>query len=180
MVLIRVGIIWHGVVVASGMLAMAHYTADDLCIAARKGKVGLVRSILTVVSPNSSDSCGMTAVHWAAQFAHPRLVDLLIAHGSKVNTRGQRFGVTPLHCAASVGCMASVRLLLAAGADPSIATQDGLNSLHYAASLGRFEIASLLYEHGASLHGGHAAEQNPVYRAICKDQGGVFAHLAKR
>ena len=154
---------------------MAHYTTDDLCAAARRGKTGLMRSILTVVRPNSRDSGGMTALHWAAQYARPRVVELLLARGARVNMQSQQVARTPLHYAALTGCMESVQLLLGAGADPNIVTTDGLNSLHYAACVGGLAVALLLHERGASLHGGPLAQKNPVYRAMCKDTGGVLS-----
>jgi len=178
MAVVRAVFVWSGVLWVPSALGMAHYTTDDLCAAARRGKTGLARSILTVVRPNSRDSGGMTALHWAAEHARPRVIELLLACGAKVNMQSRQVARTPLHYAALAGCMESVQLLLGAGADPNIVTTDGLNSLHYAACVGRLAVASLLHERGALLYGGPLAQKNPVYRAIRKDPGGVFARLA--
>lgn len=51
-------------------------------------------------------------------------------------TRADCYGQTPLHCAAANSYEGLVRLLLAAGADPSGADEDGYTALHGAAGTG--------------------------------------------
>jgi len=99
--------------------------------------------------PNLVDVRGFTALHFAA--SSPKRVEVvkaLLAHEAKPNARTTRDvprgneggvsfkGATPLFLAASVGNIAAVRALVAAGADPLIPTDLKTTPLHVAAGVG--------------------------------------------
>ncbi|HEX7081344.1 MAG TPA: ankyrin repeat domain-containing protein [Gammaproteobacteria bacterium] len=84
------------------------------------------------------------------------VAELLLEHGADVNVRLKRMapyrakldrgndtmlttGTTPLLRAAKAGDVPAIRLLLANGADPTLATEDGINPLMAAAGLGTQE-----------------------------------------
>jgi ankyrin repeat protein len=91
---------------------------------------------------HATDKNGVTALHHAVRFRSPIAVTTLIEHGAKVNQACRRNGSTPLHRAvtgtgapgtAGMGDTAReiIRILLAAGADPSIRNKAGKQPADY-------------------------------------------------
>jgi uncharacterized protein len=91
---------------------------------------------------NASDKNGVTALHHAVRFRIPMAVRALIEHGANVNQVCRKSGSTPLHRAVtSTGAPGTagkrketieiIRLLIAAGADPSIANKSGRKPADY-------------------------------------------------
>jgi ankyrin repeat protein len=92
---------------------------------------------------HATDKNGVTALHHAVRFRSPTAVKTLIEHGANVNQACRRNGSTPLHrTATQTGAPGTggrgeaakeiVQLLLAAGADPSIANKSGRKPVDYA------------------------------------------------
>ncbi len=70
------------------------------------------------------------------------------------------FGETPIHTAAALGNLNTVRFLLGRGADPNAEVEDGVRPLHYAAKCDSREVAEELLKAGANPQlkdGGHQA-----------------------
>jgi ankyrin repeat protein len=99
-------------------------------------------------------AAGRTALHSAIQRKMPELAALLLARGADPNARLERrlpslsrdvglqngldvvtIGATPFWLAASLGDVASMRILLAAGADPTLVTNDRTTALMVAAGI---------------------------------------------
>jgi ankyrin repeat protein len=87
-------------------------------------------------------------LQWAAHWNDLETVKLLLAAGAKPNV-ANRYGVTPLHEAATIGSSAIVAALLRAGAQADAAYGDGETALMLAARAGSVESVTLLIEAGA-------------------------------
>jgi len=96
---------------------------------------------------------GFPPLGFAIFFRHPWLARTLIEYGADVHAvaeNAQR--VAPVHAAASVGDVATMRLLLDHGADPNARQHSGFTPLHAAAGNGDLEMGKLLIERGADRH----------------------------
>ena len=101
---------------------------------------------------HAADKNGVTALHHAVRFRNVVAVRTLIEQGANVNQACRKSGSTPLHRAVtSTGAPGTagkhaevldiIRLLMAAGADPSITNKAGWTPADYAKDE---EISSLL------------------------------------
>ena len=86
---------------------------------------------------------GVRPVHAAGGRARPR-DDAAPARGGRRPERSPAGGFMPLHEAAHSDDVEMARLLLAHGADPSLAADDGRDSVRIAADDGSSAVASLL------------------------------------
>jgi uncharacterized protein len=91
---------------------------------------------------HATDKNGVTALHHAVRFRSPTAVRTLIEHGANVNQVCKRSGSTPLHRAVTTTgapgaagkrqeAIEIIRLLVAAGADSSIANKSGRKPADY-------------------------------------------------
>lgn len=91
---------------------------------------------------HEADKNGVTPLHSAVRFRSPAAVQTLIEHGADVNQTCRRSGSTPLHRAVTQTgapgtagrgpeALEIVRLLLAAGADPSVKNKSGKRPIDY-------------------------------------------------
>ena len=105
----------------------------------KKRLVALLRAGADI---HATDHNGVSALHHAVRFRSPIVVRTLIEHGANVNQACRKSGSTPLHRAvmttgapgtAGKGQQAVeiIRLLLAAGADPSIPNKSGRRPSDY-------------------------------------------------
>jgi len=105
---------------------------------------------------HATDKNGVTALHHAVRFRSPAAVATLIEHGANVNQVCRRSGSTPLHRAVTQtgapgtagrnqAAIEIIRLLLAAGANPSIANKLGKRPADYVADQ---EVKALLKSAG--------------------------------
>jgi ankyrin repeat protein len=103
----------------------------------------LLRALKAGADIYVTDKNGVTALHHAVRFRNPAAVKALIEHGANVNQACRRNGSTPLHRAATqTGAPGTagkdraakeiIRLLLAAGADPTITNKSGKKPADYA------------------------------------------------
>jgi ankyrin repeat protein len=96
---------------------------------------------------------GFPPVGYAIFFRHPALARALIERGADVNAAADNAArVAPVHAAASVGDVETMRLLIARGADVNARQQMGFTPLHAAAGNGDVEMAKLLVASGADRH----------------------------
>jgi tankyrase len=91
---------------------------------------------------HATDKNGVTALHHAVRFRSPAAVKTLIEYGANVDQACRRNGSTALHRAVTqTGAPGTagrdqeareiIQLLLAAGADPSIANKSGKRPIDY-------------------------------------------------
>jgi ankyrin repeat protein len=91
-----------------------------------------------------------TALHFAAFFAQPEAVRVLLERGADVHVVSPTFGnVTPLHSGAAGKSADVVHALLEGGADPNARQSGGFAPIHAAAQDGNTEMARDLLAHGA-------------------------------
>jgi tankyrase len=94
----------------------------------------LIKALKAGADIHATDKNGVSALHHAVRFRSPAAVKTLIEHGARVNQACRRNGSTPLHRAVTqtgapdtagrqAAAIEIIRLLLAAGADPSIANK---------------------------------------------------------
>ena len=140
---------------------------------ARAGTADGVKAVIAKgADVNAKESThGQTALMWAASQHHSSVVEVLLELGADLRARSrvytqhvknadrtanrepvttvQRGGSTPLHFAVRSGDVASVKLLLAAGADVNESLPDGMSPLIVAAQSGHGDVGALLLEKGA-------------------------------
>ena len=91
---------------------------------------------------DAADKNGVTALHHAVRFRNVEAVRTLIEHGANVNQVCRRSGSSPLHRAVTATgapgtagkrreALEIIRLLIAAGADPSVVNKSGRKPIDY-------------------------------------------------
>ena len=110
----------------------------------------LVAASPDAVGARSHD--GWTPLHLAAFFGHPRVAELLLAHGADVAARSNNASAnTPLHAALAANQKMVAGLLLGAGADVNASDAGGWRPLHLAAANGNLDSMKALVAQGADL-----------------------------
>lgn len=139
---------------AGAAMAEARFGLAD---AAEAGKAAAVRAMLAEgADPNTAQTDGTTALHWAAYHDDPETAKLLLDAGADANA-ANRYGVPPLALACTTRNGLLVRLLLDAGADANAVLEGGETVLMAAARAGDLESVEALLEAGADAA---AAERN--------------------
>lgn len=121
---------------------------QELHYRALEGDISGVRARLAAGDDISlQDKQGFTALHFAAQQSQTEAVRALLAAGVPVDLQ-DRFGNTPLWRAVfdSQGKIATVQLLLAAGANPNIPNEAGVTPRDLAKRMGAEEVAGLFLD----------------------------------
>lgn len=126
----------------------------DIFEAAATGNVTALGSSLAaqpnLVHEKSTD--GWTPLHLAAAFGTPEAVQLLLERRAAVDAVSTNPQTNqPLHAALALGRNPeTIRLLLAAGADPNARQTAGYTALFSAAAANRRDLAEILIAHGAN------------------------------
>ena len=159
-------------------------TALHVC--ARTGKPEAVRVLLAngATVDTIENWRGQTPLMWAAAEGHGDTMKVLIEAGADLNARSsiiawerQRTeeprdkwlppgGLTPLLFAARDGKVASVKVLLDAGADINLVDPDRHTPLILALTNGQFDVAGLLIERGADVNMEDKVGQTALYAAV--------------
>ncbi|XP_038627560.1 ankyrin repeat and SOCS box protein 14 [Tachyglossus aculeatus] len=125
--------------------------------AAYRGHFLALKSLVPVTDYTAIKQSGISPVHCAAAGSHPQCLEFLLQAGFDVNfmlDQRIRKGYddqrkSALYFAVSNGDLASVKLLLEAGALPN---QDPVNCLQLALRMGNYELIRMLLRHGANVN----------------------------
>ena len=128
----------------SGVYRRMSHPEEALLIAAREGNKKKVEELLKAgVSPDTASRNSYGALGYAGIGGHLEIMKLLIAHKADVNRRA-RFMKTPLNVTAGSSQIASAKLLLANGAEVSMANGNGAFVTHESAFWGQPEMLEFL------------------------------------
>ena len=136
-----------------------------LMIAAGKAKLQAVTFLIGKgASPSSEDNRGSNSLHFASQSGNTDIIELLLlTHGPDIDSTTAK-GSTPLMIAAGNGKLQAVECLLGKGASPSLESNEGWNSLHFASQSGNTDIIELLLllTHGPDIDSTTADDVTPL------------------
>ena len=121
-------------------------TAQDespLMMASLKGQLDLARKL--VDRGADVNKPGWAPLHYAATNGHLKIMELLLNENAHIDAASPN-GTTPLMMAAHYGSPAAVKLLLEAGADPTIRNQLGLTAIDFAYRANRTDAAEMIAE----------------------------------
>jgi uncharacterized protein len=119
---------------------------------------------------NSFSDDGFPAVGLAIFFRHPAIARRLIELGADINAAARNpQKVAPIHAAAAVRDLDTLRLLLERGANVNARQQMGFVALMTAAIHGDTEMAQLLIDHGADK--GAKADDGKSVVTMARDKG---------
>ena len=114
---------------------------SPLMLASIKGHVELVHQL---IAKNADvNKTGWTPLHYAASGAKPQIIRILLEHSAYIDAESPN-GSTPLMMAAMYGNAECVKILLDAGADPTLKNQLGLSTSDFARQASRLDSLSLI------------------------------------
>jgi ankyrin repeat protein len=138
--------------------------------AAARGHLKTVQILLAAgADPDSSSASGETPLASAACIGSHEVVQLLLDHGARVDTREDQSGLTALHRAAESGDKETIKLLLAKGADVNVKeSRNGkqCTPLHLAAEEGRKDAVEALLSAGANINAKDSDGRAPLWYAL--------------
>jgi len=120
--------------------------------AARKGDLGLCIKSIRDGADVSFNSCGLSALFYAAFYGHNMIIEYLVNCGANINEKNLT-GVTPLAKAvesARPDAINTVKCLLKHRADPNIADCNGNTPLIKAVKIGNIELVKCLIAHSTT------------------------------
>lgn len=126
-------------------LADENYSEFDIVKAVQYGALVRVRELVDGgYDVNLPDNDTITLLHWAAINNRSEIVKYLLEKDASVDAVGGDLNSTPLHWATRQGHLASVVLLINAGADPQIRDAEGCSPIHLAAQFGHTAVVAYL------------------------------------
>jgi ankyrin repeat protein len=129
---------------------------------------GLTFHLADMTDVNALMPSGESALHLAAAFDRPEMVEILVANGADLERRNRR-DRTPLHMARGE----TVEILLRFGVDLGARDDLGATPLHRAGH----EAAALLIAQGADIHARDRAGGTPLLRAVERGDDGLVRLL---
>ena len=125
-------------------------TTDENSVLHNLARVGNIKSIVIAVEKgagvNVTDKDGKLPLHYAAINGHSEVVGFLASKTDDINTKEETLGNTALHISAINGDIKSTKLLLKAGADPTILNSGDKKPLDYAVKYGYVDLVSYYIE----------------------------------
>jgi ankyrin repeat protein len=128
----------------------ATLTLFESCAAGEFDRVERMLADGAAVTAYSDD--GWTPLHLASFFGHPKVAELLLAHGADVTARSTNpNGNTPLHAALAGNHKMVAGILIGQGADVNAADAAGWRPLHLAAAGNSIDAIKALIAQGADV-----------------------------
>jgi len=129
---------------------------------------------------NTYSGDGWTPLHLAAFFGHPKIAELLLAHGADVAAMSRNAnGNMPLHAALAGNHKFIAGLLMGAGADVNAADAAGWRPLHLAAANNNLDAINALIAQGADVSAGNGEGLTALSLAQEKNHREAAALLRK-
>ncbi|KAG9648244.1 purine and uridine phosphorylase, partial [Aureobasidium melanogenum] len=125
---------------------------------------------------DARDENGRTALYWASELSHDKIVQMLLDSGADVNTKGGRYG-NALQAASYEGRGKIVQMLLDRGADVYALGGYYGNALQAASASGHDEIVRMLLDRGADVNAQDVYYGNALQAASAEGQGKVVQML---
>jgi Ankyrin repeats (3 copies)/Ankyrin repeats (many copies) len=100
---------------------------------------------------NELDSDGRTALFWASEYGHEKVVQILLERGADINARGRGYS-NALYTASEGGHEKVVQMLLERGADVNTQGGEYGNALQAASYGGHEKVVQILLERGADVN----------------------------
>jgi ankyrin repeat protein len=114
---------------------------SPLMIAALKGYTDLARQL--IARDADVNKTGWAPLHYAAAGGHLDMIQLLLDENAYIDAESPN-KTTPLMMAAHYGSPEAVKLLLEAGADPTLRNELGLTAANFAEGANRKELAATI------------------------------------
>lgn len=133
----------------------------QLLEACRLGNTEEVKSLMQSGAAFTTDWMGTSPLHFAAQFGHVEVLDVLLKAGVSRDTR-TKVDRTPLHLAAQEGHLDIVTQLVNAGADLDAKDLLKMTPLHWAVERGYFDIAECLLLNGSDPNAVNKFDKTPI------------------
>lgn len=126
-------------------LADVNYSDFDIVKSVQYGATARVRELVEGgYDVNLPDSETISLLHWAAINNRCEIVKFLLEKNAEVDAIGGDLFSTPLHWASRQGHLASVVLLVNAGANPLLKDAEGCSCIHLAAQFGHTAVVAYL------------------------------------
>jgi ankyrin repeat protein len=114
---------------------------SPLMLAAIKGQLEICRQL--IARDADVNKTGWAPLHYAASGGNPLVLQLLLDHYAYIDAESPN-GSTPLMMAAMYGSSDTVKVLLDAGADPTLKNSLGLTALDFAQKAQRADTVALI------------------------------------
>lgn len=114
---------------------------SPLMLASLRGQLDLARKLIERGADVNKP--GWAPLHYAATNGHLEIMDLLLENHAYIDAESPN-GTTPLMMAALYGSTAAVKLLLDAGADPTLRNQLGMTAVDFANKASRRDAAEMI------------------------------------
>ena len=129
------------------------------------------------VDIDESDENGRTALIWASEYGHEKVVQMLVDLGADVNAQGGEYG-NALCAASAAGHEKIVQILVDAGANVNAQGGSNGNALCAASATGHEKIVQILVDAGADVHTQGGSNGNALHAASAGGHEKVVKILA--
>ncbi len=144
---VREGALKSAMVLAEWPKTQVEWRSDKdespLMLAALKGQEDVVRKLIDRGADVNKP--GWTPLHYASTNGHVGIMNLLLEHHAYLDAESPN-KTTPLMMAAFYGSSQAVKLLLEAGADPTLRNEQGLSAVDFAQRGNRPDAAAMIAE----------------------------------